>query len=83
MIIKYYIPPEQDYEDRGLELYKESQLEVCNADFDESSSDESDLGPPIEVQPLFHERDISQLSYGMMSKANRNFERILDLVAVV
>ncbi|XP_051747486.1 E3 ubiquitin-protein ligase TRIM47-like isoform X2 [Ctenopharyngodon idella] len=50
---------EQDYEDRGLELHKESQLEVCNADFDESSSDESDPGPPIE-------RAISRLSYEMI-----------------
>ncbi|XP_051747474.1 probable E3 ubiquitin-protein ligase TRIML1 isoform X2 [Ctenopharyngodon idella] len=36
------------------------------ADFDESSLDESDPGPPIEVQPLFNERAISRLSYGMM-----------------
>ncbi|ROL51227.1 Tripartite motif-containing protein 29 [Anabarilius grahami] len=49
----------QDYEDRGPELCKESQLDVCNADFDEVSSDESDPGPPIE-------RDMSRLSYGMI-----------------
>ncbi|KAK9976786.1 hypothetical protein ABG768_021988, partial [Culter alburnus] len=35
------------------------------ADFDESRSDESDPGPPMEVQPLFNERDISRLSYGI------------------
>ncbi|KAK9976781.1 hypothetical protein ABG768_021983, partial [Culter alburnus] len=46
----------QDYEDRGLELYKESQLDVCNAGVDESSSNESDPGPPIK-------RYMSQLSY--------------------
>ncbi|XP_067249259.1 E3 ubiquitin-protein ligase TRIM47-like [Chanodichthys erythropterus] len=67
---------EQDYENRKLELHKESQLDVCNADVDESSSDEIDPGPPIK-------RYMSRLSYEMISKANRNFERILDLVAVV
>ncbi|KAK9976779.1 hypothetical protein ABG768_021981, partial [Culter alburnus] len=47
---------EQDYEDRGLELHKESQLDVCNAGVDESSSNESDPGPPIK-------RYMSRLSY--------------------
>ncbi|ROL45918.1 Centrosomal protein of 95 kDa [Anabarilius grahami] len=57
----------QDYEDRGLELHKGSQLDVCSADVDESSSDESDPGPPIE-------QDMSRLSYGMMTKGTTHKE---------
>ncbi|XP_048010645.1 tripartite motif-containing protein 29-like isoform X2 [Megalobrama amblycephala] len=52
---------EQDYEDRGLELHKESQLDVCNADVDESSSNERDPGPPIK-------RYMSRLSYRIIRK---------------
>ncbi|XP_048036672.1 uncharacterized protein LOC125262163 [Megalobrama amblycephala] len=59
---------DQDYDERGLTLYVESQEEACNNFDSDSSSDEDDTGP--------------QLSYSMMNKINRNFKRILNLACL-
>ncbi|XP_048028937.1 uncharacterized protein LOC125256771 [Megalobrama amblycephala] len=67
---------DQDYDERGLTLYVESQEEACNNFDSDSSLDEDDTGS------LFNEQHLPQLSYSMMNKINRNFKRILNLACL-
>jgi hypothetical protein len=71
----------QEYDERGLEFFLQSQDAVLDAyDSDQDSSDSGSSEDSAECfRPLYRCCDVQNLSHDMLRSNNRNFLRILEV----